>query len=125
MKWVLDHDRRWLAGREEPPMGHRSSRCRRVGRASLLDEIVRDGARQMLAAALRAEVSGASRTQGRATTTGNGQARLAPSVAASTLLEVWMLHDDLTMDYLAEAIPFLLRYHARRLPTARLIVPHD
>ena len=56
---------------------------------------------------------------------------LTPSVAASTLFEVWMHHDDLTRandlvhgtpEYLAEAIPFLLRYQARGLPTARLFV---
>ena len=56
---------------------------------------------------------------------------LAPAVAASTLFEVWMHHDDLTMandlahetpDHLAEAIPFLVRYQASRLPIARLIV---
>jgi uncharacterized protein (TIGR03083 family) len=56
---------------------------------------------------------------------------LAPAVAASTLFEVWMHHDDLTTandlahgtpDHLAEAIPWLLRYQASGLPTARLIV---
>lgn len=56
---------------------------------------------------------------------------LAPAVAASTLFEVWMHHDDLTTanglahgtpDYLAAAIPFLMRYQANRLPTARLIL---
>jgi uncharacterized protein (TIGR03085 family) len=56
---------------------------------------------------------------------------LAPAVAAATLFEVWMHHDDLTRandlahgtpDHLAEAIPWLMRYHASRLPTARLIV---
>jgi uncharacterized protein (TIGR03083 family) len=56
---------------------------------------------------------------------------LAPAVAASTLFEVWMHHDDLATanglahgapDDLAEAIPSLMRYQAKRLPTARLIV---
>jgi len=56
---------------------------------------------------------------------------LAPAVAASTLFEVWMHHDDLatanglahgTPEHLGEAIPLLVRYQANRLPTARLIV---
>jgi uncharacterized protein (TIGR03083 family) len=56
---------------------------------------------------------------------------LARAVAAATLFEVWMHHDDLTAanglahgtpDHLAEAIPWLVRYQASRLPTARLIV---
>lgn len=56
---------------------------------------------------------------------------LTPAVAAATLFEVWMHHDDLTQandldhhtpDHLAEAIPFLMRYQASRLPSARLIV---
>ncbi|WP_082408963.1 maleylpyruvate isomerase family mycothiol-dependent enzyme [Mycobacterium intracellulare] len=56
---------------------------------------------------------------------------LTPAVAASTLFEVWMHHDDLatanhltrgTPDHLAEAIPWLVRYQASRLLTARLIV---
>jgi uncharacterized protein (TIGR03083 family) len=56
---------------------------------------------------------------------------LAPAVAASTLFEVWMHHDDLTTanglahgtpEHLAEAIPSLMRYQAGRLPKARLIV---
>jgi uncharacterized protein (TIGR03083 family) len=56
---------------------------------------------------------------------------LTPAVAAATLFEVWMHHDDLTTandlahdtpDHLSEAIPFLMRYQATRLPTARLIV---
>jgi uncharacterized protein (TIGR03083 family) len=56
---------------------------------------------------------------------------LASAVAAATLFEVWMHHDDLTTanglahgtpDCLAEAIPWLVRYQASRLPTARLIV---
>jgi hypothetical protein len=56
---------------------------------------------------------------------------LAPAVAASTLFEVWMHHDDLTRgndlehgtpDHLPEVIPWLVRYQARRLPTVRLIV---
>ena len=56
---------------------------------------------------------------------------LAPAVAAATLFEVWMHHDDLTRanglahrtpDCLAEAIPWLVRYQTSRLPTARLIV---
>ena len=55
----------------------------------------------------------------------------APAVAVATLFEVWMHHDDLTRAnglahgtprHLAEAIPWLVRYHTRRLPTARLIV---
>jgi hypothetical protein len=53
-----------------------------------------------------------------------------PAVAAATMFEVWMHHDDLTRandlahhtpDHLAEAIPFLRRYQADRLPSARLI----
>jgi uncharacterized protein (TIGR03083 family) len=56
---------------------------------------------------------------------------LTPALAPATLFEVWMHHDDLTRandlahhtpDHLAEAIPFLLRYQASRLPSARLIV---
>jgi uncharacterized protein (TIGR03083 family) len=56
---------------------------------------------------------------------------LAPAVAASTLFEVWMHHDDLTRandlahhtpEHLVEAIPFLMRYQASCLPSARLIV---
>lgn len=56
---------------------------------------------------------------------------LAPPVAASTLFEVWMHHDDLTTSnglahgtphHLAEAIPPLVRYQANRLPAARLII---
>ena len=56
---------------------------------------------------------------------------LTPAVAASTLFEVWMHHDDLTRanalahgtpEHLTEAVPWLLRYHARSLPHARLIV---
>lgn len=56
---------------------------------------------------------------------------LAPVVVASTLFEVWMHHDDLATanglghgapDHLTAAIPPLMRYQARRLPTARLIV---
>jgi uncharacterized protein (TIGR03083 family) len=57
---------------------------------------------------------------------------LVPAVAASTLFEVWMHHDDLATtnglahgapDHLAEAIPSLMRYRARHLPAAsRLIV---
>jgi len=52
---------------------------------------------------------------------------LAPAVAASTLFEVWMHHDDLATtnglahhapNHLAEAIPPLIRYQAKRLPTA-------
>lgn len=51
---------------------------------------------------------------------------LAPAVAASTLFEVWMHHDDLARtnglahdapNHLAEAIPALIRYQAKRLPT--------
>lgn len=57
---------------------------------------------------------------------------LAPPVAASTLFELWMHHDDLTTTnglshnapyHLAEAIPSLVRYQAKRLPSAgRLVV---
>lgn len=56
---------------------------------------------------------------------------LTPAIAAATLFEVWMHHDDLTRanglvhhtpDHLVEAIPFLTRYHASRLPFVRLIV---
>jgi uncharacterized protein (TIGR03083 family) len=56
---------------------------------------------------------------------------LTPAVAASTLFEVWMHHDDLTRanglahdtpGHLVDAIPFLMRYQASHLPTARLIV---
>jgi uncharacterized protein (TIGR03083 family) len=57
---------------------------------------------------------------------------LAPAVAASALFEVWMHHDDLATtnglahkapDHLAEAIPSLVRYQAKHLPSAgRLIV---
>ncbi len=56
---------------------------------------------------------------------------LTPTVAASTLFEVWMHHDELatthglvhrTPDHLAHAIPPLVRYHARRLPTTGLII---
>lgn len=56
---------------------------------------------------------------------------VAPAVAVSTLFEVWMHHDDLTRandldhgtpEHLVEAIPFLMRYQAGRLPNARLIV---
>jgi uncharacterized protein (TIGR03083 family) len=52
---------------------------------------------------------------------------IAPAIAASTLFEVWMHHDDLARanglahdapNHLAEAIPPLIRYHAKRLPTA-------
>jgi uncharacterized protein (TIGR03083 family) len=51
---------------------------------------------------------------------------LAPAVAASSLFEVWMHHDDLATtnglahdapNHLAEAIPSLIRYQAKRLPT--------
>ena len=54
---------------------------------------------------------------------------LAPAVAASTLFETWMHHDDLTTSnglahgapkHLALAIPPLVRYHAKRLPRTRL-----
>jgi uncharacterized protein (TIGR03083 family) len=56
---------------------------------------------------------------------------LTPAVAASTLFEVWMHHDDLATanglahgapDHLAQAIQSLMRYQANRLPTARLTV---
>lgn len=52
---------------------------------------------------------------------------LAPAVAASTLFEVWMHHDDLaasnglahdTPAHLADAIPALVRYQAQRLLSA-------
>lgn len=53
------------------------------------------------------------------------------AVAPSTLFELWMHHDDLTSanglahhvpTLLALAIPSLVRYQAKRLPKARLIV---
>jgi hypothetical protein len=56
---------------------------------------------------------------------------LVPRMVASSLFEVWMHHDDLSAanglahaipEHLAEAIPWLVRYQAERLPTARLIV---
>lgn len=56
---------------------------------------------------------------------------LAPAVAASTLFEVWMHHDDLTTshgllhdtpDHLALAIPPLVRYQTKRLPSTRLMI---
>jgi uncharacterized protein (TIGR03083 family) len=56
---------------------------------------------------------------------------LAPVVAASTLFEVWMHHDDLTTsnglahgapEHLALAIPPLVRYQAKNLPSSRLII---
>ncbi|WP_167858050.1 maleylpyruvate isomerase family mycothiol-dependent enzyme [Mycobacterium sp. DL99] len=56
---------------------------------------------------------------------------LTPAVAASTLFEVWMHHDDLTTthglahgapDHLALAIPPLVRYQAKHLPSTRLII---
>lgn len=56
---------------------------------------------------------------------------LAPAVAASTLFELWMHHDDLTTsngvthdapDHLALAIPPLGRYQAKHLPSTRLIM---
>jgi uncharacterized protein (TIGR03083 family) len=56
---------------------------------------------------------------------------LVPAVAASTLFEVWMHHDDLTRsngiahgapEHLALAIPSLVRYQAKRLPSTRLTV---
>ena len=59
------------------------------------------------------------------------QLLLTPTVAASTLFEVWMHHDDLTSAndrahptpaHLALAIPALIRHQARHLPDARLIV---
>lgn len=55
---------------------------------------------------------------------------LIPAVAASTLFEVWMHHDDLATchglahgapDHLAQTIPPLVRYQAKHLP-AQLIV---
>jgi uncharacterized protein (TIGR03083 family) len=56
---------------------------------------------------------------------------LARQVVASTLFELWMHHDDLTSannrdhaepTHLALAIPSLMRYQARRLPNAQIIV---
>lgn len=56
---------------------------------------------------------------------------LTPAVAASTLFEVSMHHDDLTTthglahgapDHLALAIPPLVRYQAKQLPSTRLII---
>jgi uncharacterized protein (TIGR03085 family) len=56
---------------------------------------------------------------------------LTKPVVASTLFEVWMHHDDLTRAndlahatpaHLGEAIPALIRYHARRMPAAQLII---
>ncbi|MCV7170430.1 maleylpyruvate isomerase family mycothiol-dependent enzyme [Mycobacterium manitobense] len=56
---------------------------------------------------------------------------VAPPVAASTLFEVWMHHDDLAEAnglphgspvHLARAIPSLVRYHAKRLPSARIML---
>src|SRR5277367_551888 len=57
-----DQDRRWRAGWEGTPMltvvhDSGSSNGDAGASRSLLDEIVRDGARQMLAAALHAEVA--------------------------------------------------------------------
>lgn len=60
---------------------------------------------------------------------------LAPAVAASTLFEVWMHHDDLATanglahgapEHLALSIPPLVRYQAKHLPSTRLIIrtPH-
>src|SRR5271168_1527505 len=60
----FDQDRRWRAGWEGTPMltvVHNAEEANDSnsdgGGRSLLDEIVRDGARQMLAAALAAEVA--------------------------------------------------------------------
>jgi uncharacterized protein (TIGR03083 family) len=56
---------------------------------------------------------------------------LTDPVAASTLFEVWMHHDDLarvnnlphgTPTHLGRAIPALVGYHRRRLPAARLTI---
>lgn len=56
---------------------------------------------------------------------------LTEAVAASTLFEVWMHHDDLTTthglahgapDHLALAIPPLVRYQAKQLPSTRLTI---
>ena len=56
---------------------------------------------------------------------------LAPRMATFSLFELWMHHDDLTAangiahavpEHLAEAIPWLVRYQAKRLPAARLVV---
>jgi uncharacterized protein (TIGR03083 family) len=55
---------------------------------------------------------------------------LTPAVAASTLFEVWMHHDDLatrhglvhsTPDHLAHAIPPLVRYQAKHLPVQTIV----
>lgn len=52
---------------------------------------------------------------------------LVQAVAAASLFEIWMHHDDLvtrnglahdTPTHLAQAIPFLIRYHAKRLPSS-------
>jgi hypothetical protein len=57
---MSDQDRRWRAGSGRYALlltvVQDPAEANRVG-GSLLDEIVRDGARQMLAAALRAEVA--------------------------------------------------------------------
>lgn len=56
---------------------------------------------------------------------------LATPVAASSLFEVWMHHDDLAAandlprsapEHLGAAIPSLVRYQAQRLPTAQLVI---
>jgi len=56
---------------------------------------------------------------------------LTGPVAASTLFELWMHHDDLTRannlphgtpTHLGRAIPALVRYHRHRLPAARLTI---
>lgn len=56
---------------------------------------------------------------------------LAPKMVTFSLFEVWTHHDDLTTanelahdvpEYLAEAIPWLVRYQTRRLPTTRLVL---
>lgn len=56
---------------------------------------------------------------------------LAPKMATCSLFEVWMHHDDLVTangltravpEHLAEAIPWLVRYQAHRLPTVRLVL---
>lgn len=56
---------------------------------------------------------------------------LAPKMVTFSLFEVWMHHDDLATtnglthavpEHLAEAIPWLVRYQARRLPSVRLVL---
>lgn len=56
---------------------------------------------------------------------------LAPKMTTLSLFEVWTHHNDLATanglthvvpEHLAEAIPWLVRYQTRRLPTARLVL---